>query len=65
MFEKIIPLIEQIATDRTVPRNIRTKCEESVQILKNEKEAGLLKYSQLSGGGHLPINCRIITIWPI
>jgi len=38
MFESIIPLIQQIADDRTVPRNIRTKCEESVKILQNDKE---------------------------
>ena len=38
MFENIIPLIQQIANDRTVPRNIRTKCEDSIKILQNEKE---------------------------
>ena len=38
MFESIIPLIQQIANDRTVPRNIRTKCEESIKILQNDKE---------------------------
>jgi uncharacterized protein (UPF0147 family) len=38
MFEEIINLIQQIANDRTVPRNIREKCDESVEILKNEKE---------------------------
>ena len=38
MFENIIPLIQQIANDRTVPRNIRTICEESIKILENEKQ---------------------------
>ncbi len=38
MFEKVIPLIEQVAGDRTVPRNIRAKCEESIKILQDEKE---------------------------
>ena len=36
MFEDVIQLIEQIANDRTVPRNIRTKCQESIEILKND-----------------------------
>ena len=38
MFEKIILLIQQIANDRTVPRNIRTKCEESIKILQNDNQ---------------------------
>ncbi len=38
MFENIIPLIQQIANDRTVPRNIRTKCEDSIKTLQNERE---------------------------
>ncbi len=38
MFENVIPLIEQIANDRTVPRNIRAKCEDSIKILQNEKD---------------------------
>jgi len=38
MFEDVIPLIQQIANDRTVPRNIRAKCEESVRILQNDKD---------------------------
>ena len=36
MFEQIIELLNQIANDRTVPRNIRNKCEESINILKDE-----------------------------
>ena len=38
MFENIIPLIQQIANDRTVPRNIRLKCEDSIKILQDNKE---------------------------
>lgn len=38
MFENVIPLIEQIVNDRSVPRNIRTKCQESIEILKDEKQ---------------------------
>ncbi len=38
MFEEVINLIQQIANDRTVPRNIRAKCDESIEILRNEKE---------------------------
>ena len=38
MFEQVIPLIQQIANDRTVPRNIRTRCEESIKILQNDKD---------------------------
>jgi len=38
MFENIILRIQQVANDRTVPRNIRTLCEESIRILQNEKD---------------------------
>jgi len=38
MFEEIINLIQQIANDRTVPRNIRAKCDESIKMLQDEKE---------------------------
>lgn len=38
MFENIIPLIQQVASDRTVPRNIRTKCEECIKILQDESQ---------------------------
>ncbi|MBU5557986.1 MAG: UPF0147 family protein [Candidatus Aenigmatarchaeota archaeon] len=35
MFEQIIPLIQQIADDRTVPRNIRDKCAAAVKTLND------------------------------
>ena len=38
MFENVIPIIQQIANDRSVPRNIRIMCENSIHILQNEKE---------------------------
>ena len=38
MFEEVISFIQQVANDRTVPRNIRAKCENSISILKDEKE---------------------------
>jgi uncharacterized protein (UPF0147 family) len=38
MFEEVISFIQQVANDRTVPRNIRAKCEESIKILQDEKE---------------------------
>jgi uncharacterized protein (UPF0147 family) len=38
MFEEVISFIQQVANDRTVPRNIRAKCEDSINILKDEKE---------------------------
>jgi uncharacterized protein (UPF0147 family) len=31
-------MLEQVSKDRTVPRNIRLKCEESIKILQNDKE---------------------------
>ncbi len=43
MFEEIITLLQQIVSDRTVPRNIRSKCEECVTALKNEKEAKAIR----------------------
>lgn len=38
MFEQIIPLLKQIAEDRTVPKNIRTRCEESVNVLNSGQD---------------------------
>jgi uncharacterized protein (UPF0147 family) len=47
MFENIIPLIQQIANDRTVPRNIRSKCEESVSILQDEHQEKAIKVNKV------------------
>ena len=38
MFEQVIPLLKQIADDRTVPRNIREKIEDSIKALQNKQE---------------------------
>jgi hypothetical protein len=38
MFDKIIPLLQQVASDRTVPRNVRSKVESSIKILQDSKE---------------------------
>ena len=38
MFENVIPAIEQVSNDRTVPRNIRSKCEESIKILQDASQ---------------------------
>ncbi len=38
MFEQIIPLLRQIADDRTVPKNIRTRCEEAIRILEGGQD---------------------------
>ncbi len=71
MFESIIPLIEQIAADRTVPRNIRTKCDESVEILKKEEEATDIKINtvtsimdEISNDPNIPMYTRT-QVWNI
>jgi uncharacterized protein (UPF0147 family) len=71
MFENIIPLIQQIANDRTVPRNIRTKCEDSIKILQNEKEDLALRVNavvstmdDISNDPNVPTYTRI-QIWNI
>jgi hypothetical protein len=38
MFDKIIPLLQQVASDRTVPRNVRSKVENSIKVLQDSKE---------------------------
>ena len=39
MFEDVVKLLEQVSEDRTVPRNIRTKIEEGIKTLQDDKEA--------------------------
>lgn len=50
MFENVIPLIQQVADDRTVPRNIRTKCEDSIKILKEDKEDVAVRVNSVISG---------------
>ena len=71
MFENIIQLIQQIANDRTVPRNIRTKCEESIKILQNDKEDLAIRINtvissmdEISNDPNIPTYTRI-QVWNI
>ena len=71
MFEDVIPLIQQIANDRTVPRNIRSKCEESVKILQNNKEDLAVRIStvisymdEVSNDPNIPMYTRT-QVWNI
>lgn len=71
MFENVIPLIQQIANDRTVPRNIRTKCEDSIKILQNDKEDVAIRINtiissmdEIANDTNIPTYTRI-QIWNI
>lgn len=71
MFENITPLIQQIANDRTVPRNIRIKCEDSINILGNEKEDLAIRVNtvistmdDISNDPNIPTYTRI-QIWNV
>lgn len=47
MFETVIPLIQQVANDRTVPRNIRAKCEDSINVLQDENQEPAIKVNKV------------------
>ena len=71
MFENVIPLIQQIANDRTVPRNIRTKCEDSIKILQDDKEDAAVRINtiissmdEIANDPNIPTYTRI-QIWNI
>jgi hypothetical protein len=71
MFENVIPIIEQIVNDRSVPRNIRTKCEDSIKILKDEKQDIAIRVStvisnmdEISNDPNIPTYTRT-QIWNI
>jgi uncharacterized protein (UPF0147 family) len=71
MFENVIPLIEQIVNDRSVPRNIRTKCEDSISILKDGKQDIAIRSStvistldEISNDPNIPTYTRT-QIWNI
>lgn len=71
MFENIIPLIQQVADDRTVPRNIRTKCEECIKILQSDKENLAIRINtvistmdEISNDPNIPMYTRT-QIWNI
>lgn len=38
MFEQVIELLQQVVNDRTVPRNIRSSCEECIETLESKAE---------------------------
>ena len=49
MFEQVIPLLKQIADDRSVPRNIRDKVEDSIKALQDDKEDPKVRISTAIG----------------
>jgi len=48
MFEDIQELLQQVSEDRTVPRNIRTKVDECVEILNDEKKEKTIKINTVT-----------------
>ncbi|MFZ3077960.1 MAG: UPF0147 family protein [Candidatus Aenigmatarchaeota archaeon] len=70
MFEQIIPLLRQIADDRTVPRNIRTKCEESVNILNGAQDKAvkvntvISSLDEVTNDPNIPMYTRTV-VWNI
>lgn len=71
MFESVIPLIQQIANDRTVPRNIRAKCEDSIIILQNIQQEEAIRVNrvishmdEVSNDPNIPMYTRT-QIWNI
>jgi len=71
MFEDIIELIKQVSEDKTVPRNIREKCLESIDILKTEKDTidirinTVISYlDEISNDPNIPMYART-QVWNI
>jgi uncharacterized protein (UPF0147 family) len=71
MFEDIVPLLKQIAEDRTVPRNIREKVEASIHALQNTKEGvkmsintAISNLDEVSNDPNIPMYTRT-QIWNI
>ena len=71
MFENVIPLIEQVVNDRTVPRNIRTKCEDSIKMLRDEDRDIAIRIStvisnmdEISNDPNIPMYTRT-QVWNI
>lgn len=68
---QILQLLEQVAMDRTVPRNIRTSAEQVTEAIKNEKEPMDLRISsaihildEVSNDPNIPLYTRT-QIWNI
>jgi len=70
MFEQIIPLLRQIADDRTVPRNIRTRCEESISILSGSQDKAvkintvIFSLDEVTNDPNIPMYTRTV-VWNI
>ena len=71
MFENIISFIEQVANDRSVPRNIRAKCEESISILNDKSQEEAIRINtvistmdEISNDPNIPTYTRT-QIWNI
>lgn len=70
MFEQIIPLLRQIADDRTVPRNIRTRCEESVNVLNGAQDKSvkintvISSLDEVTNDPNIPMYTRTV-VWNI
>ncbi len=68
---QVIQLLEQVAMDRTVPRNIRMSAEQITEAIKNEKEPMDLRISsaihvldEVSNDPNIPLYTRT-QIWNI
>jgi len=71
MFEDIITLIQQVAEDKSVPRNIREKCLSSIEILQTEKDPADIRINsvisnldEISNDPNIPMYTRT-QIWNI
>jgi len=70
MFEQIIPLLRQIADDRTVPRNIRTRCEESIGVLSGSQDKAvkintvISSLDEVTNDPNIPMYTRTV-VWNI
>lgn len=71
MFEEVVQMLMQVASDRSVPRNIRTKAEECIKVLQNEQEAKAVKINtvisildEVSNDPNIPMYTRT-HIWNI
>ena len=68
---QVIQLLEQVAMDRTVPRNIRMSAEQIAETIKNEKEPMDIRISsaihildEISNDPNIPLYTRT-QIWNI
>jgi len=71
VFEQIIPLLKQITEDRTVPRNIKDRIEDSIKELNDSKHPVPLKVNtvvsvldEISNDPNIPMYTRT-QIWNI